>query len=569
MIDKILNQATSAVEPKLVDKCINSNKPLSYPSGPDKLVVKLENLYPSTPSIMVRNEADVFSEKLHEFCLAQPITVVRNICKVLNLDLSLFSTKTLVEANADHLIEVRTQLQQPSEENWDMEKKKLIWRCESPRSYTSIAKYASYQASSFKDFLASGANINEIMTKLSCVNEDKPVITSRDANMNFTNTVKSNNNSHCYENSTSSNSPNNSTPTRDQSDTESNNSLQGPLATSSSNVFNKFRKNKHFNIVKFGTNVDLSDEKKWKSQLDELNKLPMFARVVSASNMLTHVGHSILGMNTVQLYMKVPGCRTPGHQENNNFCSVNINIGPGDCEWFGVEEEYWGPMAKLCAENNTNFVHGSWWPNLEDLKSCRIPLYRFIQKPGDLVWVNTGTVHWVQAVGWCNNIAWNVGPITSKQYQSAIERYEWNKDEKYKSIVPMIHLTWKLARNVQIQDENLFHYIKSFMLRTLEYCQRVINMLSASSIEIKWHGKTEHEAAHYCVSCEFEVFNILFVKNIDKKLVVHCAKCAIETSSILENFVVLQEYDLYNLQDIYTNFVQNFRQRSSGSFYLK
>lgn len=55
---------------------------------------------------------------------------------------------------------------------------------------------------------------------------------------------------------------------------------------------------------------------------------------------------------------------------------------------------------------------GSWWPNLEDLYEADVPVYRFIQRPGDLVWLNTGTVHWVQAIGWCNNIAWNVGPLT-------------------------------------------------------------------------------------------------------------------------------------------------------------
>lgn len=55
---------------------------------------------------------------------------------------------------------------------------------------------------------------------------------------------------------------------------------------------------------------------------------------------------------------------------------------------------------------------GSWWPNLEDLYEANVPVYRFIQRPGDLVWLNTGTVHWVQAIGWCNNIAWNVGPLT-------------------------------------------------------------------------------------------------------------------------------------------------------------
>lgn len=51
---------------------------------------------------------------------------------------------------------------------------------------------------------------------------------------------------------------------------------------------------------------------RWKHQLQELQKLPAFMRVSSSGNMLSHVGHTILGMNTVQLYMKVPGSRTPG-----------------------------------------------------------------------------------------------------------------------------------------------------------------------------------------------------------------------------------------------------------------
>jgi len=142
--------------------------------------------------------------------------------------------------------------------------------------------------------------------------------------------------------------------------------------------------------IRFGTNVDLSDEKKWAVQLDELTKLPLFLRVVSAGNLLSHVGYTILGMNSVQLYMKVPGSRTPGHQENNNFCSVNFNIGPGDCEWFAVANEYWGVIHTLCEKNGVNFLTGSWWPILDDLYDAGVPVYRFIQKPGDLVFVNIG-----------------------------------------------------------------------------------------------------------------------------------------------------------------------------------
>lgn len=214
-------------------------------------------------------------------------------------------------------------------------------------------------------------------------------------------------------------------------------------------------------------------------------------RVTSTGNMLSHVGHTILGMNTVQLYMKVPGSRTPGaecalgaglvsvllsanegprvalgrsaarlgqprrsllppagHQENNNFCSVNINIGPGDCEWFAVHEHYWETISAFCDRcatpppqthtlgpppcpisespgfhltlwpphrHGVDYLTGSWWPILDDLYASNIPVYRFVQRPGDLVWINAGTVHWVQATGWCNNIAWNVGPLTGER----------------------------------------------------------------------------------------------------------------------------------------------------------
>lgn len=157
-----------------------------------------------------------------------------------------------------------------------------------------------------------------------------------------------------------------------------------------------------------------------------------------------------------------------------------------------------------------DYLTGSWWPVLEDLYSSNIPVYRFIQRPGDLVWINAGTVHWVQAVGWCNNIAWNVGPLNCElraivhfvqlsfhnsldvdferclfffvqlrlkdcrlmgcffffpafpayQYQLALERYEWNDVKKVKSIVPMIHVSWNVARTIKVADQDTHKMIK-------------------------------------------------------------------------------------------------------------
>ncbi|XP_070800344.1 lysine-specific demethylase 6A isoform X6 [Pituophis catenifer annectens] len=477
----------------LLDKC-----PPPKPPPPPYPPLPKDKLNPPTPSIYLENKRDAFFPPLHQFCTNpnNPVTVIRGLAGALKLDLGLFSTKTLVEANNEHLVEVRTQLLQPSDENWDPTGTKKTWHCESSKSQSTIAKYAQYQASSFQESLREE-------------NEKK---------------------SHH----------------KDHSDSES---------TSSDNSGK--RKRGPFKTIKFGTNVDLSDDKKWKLQLHELTKLPAFVRVVSAGNLLSHIGHTVLGMNTVQLYMKVPGSRTSGHQENNNFCSVNINIGPGDCEWFVVPENYWGVMNDFCEKNNMNFLMGSWWPNLEDLYEASVPVYRFIQRPGDLVWINAGTVHWVQAIGWCNNIAWNVGPLTACQYKLAVERYEWNKLQSVKSIVPMVHLSWNIARNIKVPDPKLFEMIKYCLLRTLKQCQTLREALIAAGKEIVWHGRTKEEPAHYCSICEVEVFNLVYVtneSNSQKTYVVNCLDCARKINGNLENFVVLEQYRMEDLMQIYDQF---------------
>nr|NP_001188773.1 Utx histone demethylase, isoform D [Drosophila melanogaster]ADV37023.1 Utx histone demethylase, isoform D [Drosophila melanogaster] len=484
------------------------------PSPPDCPPQKLtrDQLLPPTPSVHLENKKHAFSPQLQEFCLKHPIAVVRGLAGVLKLDLGLFSTKTLVEANPDHSVEVRTQVHQSPDENWDTSQGKRVWACISHRSHTTIAKYAQYQASSFQDSLKDES--------------DKGFPGSQA-----------------------------------MSDSDSKDSV------SNSNIVLKRKKHKiNSKMLRFGTNVDLSDEKKWKPQLTELQKLPAFARVISAANMLSHVGHVILGMNTVQLYMKVPGSRTPGHQENNNFCSININIGPGDCEWFAVPDAYWGGVHNLCEKNNISYLHGSWWPVLEDLYKENIPVYRFIQKPGDLVWVNAGCVHWVQSIGWCNNIAWNVGPLTARQYSLAIERYEWNKVQAFKSIVPMVHLSWNLARNIKVSDTKLFELIKMCLLQTLKNVLHIQEYVKSKGVEIRFNGRGKNEASHYCGQCEVEVFNVLFIKEQEKRHVVHCLSCALKLSPSLQGIVCLEEYRLSELQRVYDSFTLH---RTQGLAYTQ
>ncbi|KAG8431037.1 hypothetical protein GDO86_019505 [Hymenochirus boettgeri] len=122
-----------------------------------------EKLNPPTPSIYLESKRDAFSPVLLQFCTdpKNPITVIRGLAGSLRLNLGLFSTKTLVDANSEHTVEVRTQVQQPSDENWDPSGTRQIWHCESSRSHTTIAKYAQYQASSFQESLQEDKDSDE------------------------------------------------------------------------------------------------------------------------------------------------------------------------------------------------------------------------------------------------------------------------------------------------------------------------------------------------------------------------------------------------------------------------
>eukprot|EP00066_Takifugu_rubripes_P020496 XP_011609762.1 PREDICTED: lysine-specific demethylase 6B-like isoform X1 [Takifugu rubripes] len=477
-----------------------------------------EKLNPPTPSIYLESKRDAFSPVLLQFCTdpKNAVTVIRGLAGSLRLNLGLFSTKSLVEANSEHAVEVRTQVQQPADENWDHSGSRQTWPCESSRSHTTIAKYAQYQASSFQESL---------QEEKESENEEEGDASS-------------------------------DTSTAAKASLKLSNSKPTPVSNKASITPSPELKSLG-KIIKFGTNIDLSDPKRWKPQLQELLKLPSFMRVESSNNMLSHVGHTILGMNTVQLYMKVPGSRTPGHQENNNFCSVNINIGPGDCEWFAVHEHYWQAINKFCEKHGVDYLTGSWWPVLEDLYSTNIPVYRFIQRPGDLVWINAGTVHWVQAVGWCNNIAWNVGPLNSYQYQLALERFEWNRVKKVKSIVPMIHVSWNVARTIKISDPDTFKLIKHCLMQSIKHIQILREQLVAAGKKICYQSRVKDEPAYYCNECDVEVFDLLFVtseNSTKKSYVVHCEDCARAKNPTMAGVVALEQYRIEELMRTYDSF---------------
>ena len=101
----------------------------------------------------------------------------------------------------------------------------------------------------------------------------------------------------------------------------------------------------------------------------------------------------------MKVYFCVPQCRLRPRQ--HYFNRVSINIGPGDFEWFICPEWYWARVEQILLRHNKG-LYDSWWPSLEVFQKYNIPVYRLVQKPGDILWIHSGSVVWGQALGWCN-----------------------------------------------------------------------------------------------------------------------------------------------------------------------
>ena len=169
-----------------------------------------------------------------------------------------------------------------------------------------------------------------------------------------------------------------------------------------------------------------------------------------------------------------------------------------------------------------------------------------------MVWINSGCVHWMQSQGWSNNIQWNVGPINFKQFSLALERYEWNKLQFHKSEVPMVHLSWNIARNVRVEDSKLFESLKKTLMRSLRQVTMTAEFVKSKGCELKFNSRSR--TAHFCGWCEVEVFGVLFIREQEEKHVVHCLNCARKHNKDLKGFVCLEEYHLKELRDVYNTF---------------
>ena len=68
--------------------------------------------------------------------------------------------------------------------------------------------------------------------------------------------------------------------------------------------------------------------------------------------------------------------------------AININHGPNDCDWYTIDTAYAQDFRKIIKEKFAIDIHndeGLWFCDVEFCLANRIPVKKFVQRPGDIV----------------------------------------------------------------------------------------------------------------------------------------------------------------------------------------
>lgn len=304
--------------------------------------------------------------------------------------------------------------------------------------------------------------------------------------------------------------------------------------------------------IKFAVNLDIGN---FEEQLHELyKKVPPFIYCNRKGDLQGYLRRHIPGMTVPQIYLKVAGCWTGGHQENLSLRAININHGPGEVEWYCMEsDEAYRFNEYIMLEKNLNLLklEGLWYIPLEDVLKRGFKVSKFVQQEGDTVVLAPGTLHWVRSYSYTVNSAWNLGEINYLQISEMLRRYDFNLRFSFRNLIPVQTLCLDLINNLAADmDQKTFNTLKEKVLGFLEegmnrlknvesFCDRVepdnlsVNNMVACA---KCFGET-FEAWFYNDSSEQTEFDI------ESILCYACAK-KLKRAEYLTCFVKYPEHNI-------------------------
>ena len=160
------------------------------------------------------------------------------------------------------------------------------------------------------------------------------------------------------------------------------------------------------------------------------SKMPPEFMCMTKHDILRFSRVEVLGVNCPQVYLKVKGNWTGGHQENLNLRALNINHGPSSSLWHCVTKpeqiDYFRKLALETYKIDLKKHEGLWFSDIDWCIANKIPVITFNQKEGDIVLLAPSVLHWVRSLGLTSQSAWNFGTCDLFQLDQMNVRYNYN-----------------------------------------------------------------------------------------------------------------------------------------------
>lgn len=333
--------------------------------------------------------------------------------------------------------------------------------------------------------------------------------------------------------------------------------------------------------IAFGSNIDIENRKYangdyiFAEQRENVKKFPSFILPDFNYSLLDYCGTYMSGINTPQVYMKVPGVRTAAHLENGCLASINLNLGPGSSIWCSIPLEFTGKFQELIkrkiglmdAEYERYFDYG-FWPNEEELLKEGIPLQKFEQKPGAMVYVGVGTYHWVQANEFTIQVSWNVAPPSHRQLSWLAISHDHYLAHQHPPLIPLEALCWGLAEadaerrhEAPDMDAKMRRVAKTMLMRSLANCQS--QLMFVENAELPVNMLEPSRRPERCSECRNWTFNMFLREKSEPRVVrnrvhepsIYCLACAKALDKLTDpDFEVHQRFEIGKLVEWYDAF---------------
>lgn len=263
--------------------------------------------------------------------------------------------------------------------------------------------------------------------------------------------------------------------------------------------------------ITFAVNLDIGN---FKEQLTELhNKVPSWLYCNRDEDLQGYLRKHIPGMSVPQIYLKVAGCWTGGHQENLALRAVNINHGPGEVEWFCMDpDETVRFNNHILKEKGHNFLalEGLWYLSLEEVLSRGFKVTKFVQEEGDIVILAPGTLHWVKSYAMTVNSAWNIGYYEKCQFDEILRRFDFNNRVGFRNLIPVRTLLLDILNNeARKLDRPTFEMLKE---RVIKFVNKALDNFEIAK---RWECQREEDNKDInnmvmCSRCFGETFESWF-----------------------------------------------------------